>query len=104
MLEVEIQRRSGQRERLAVRRMVQAKIADLDEAFWQDMLKETVQEFKDRQIHLVRLACIGVPITKRDRLIVVMKDARVGQSDTVDVTGEIFQGIAAVCDILDVQH
>ncbi len=76
--------------------MMQAKVANFDEAVWQDVLEEAVQELKDGQGHFAGLAGIGVAIAEGDRLIVVMEDGRVGQGDTVDVAREVLQRLLAI--------
>lgn len=88
-------------------RMVKSVVSDFDEAFWQDVLKEAMNEIEDSESHLPRFAGVGVAIAERDSGLVQrgfrieMEDGGVGESDAVDVAGEVSDGIFAGADIGD---
>ena len=65
-------------------------IADFDEAFWQYMLQEAVDEIKGGQGCCFPLVGVAVFKAEGDLIIFELFDAVVGDSDSVDIRGQVF--------------
>ena len=90
---------SAQRfELLTKGRTEEAIVADLDKAFGQNVLKETVNELFGRQGAELGLVCAGGAITESDLILLHLDEAAVAEGDAKDVGREILEGGAAVAD------
>ena len=65
------------------------------------MLEEPGHEVLDRKGHAAGLAGLGVGVAEGDPALLEALDARVGEGDAVDVTGEVEGGVVTVADLLD---
>ena len=83
---------------------MKTEVANFDETFGQYMLQEAVKELEDRQADASGFACIALSVAEEHVLFIVVKDGRVGQSDAVDVTREILQGVTAITYVLDIHN
>jgi len=72
--------------------MMEAVMADTDEAFREDVLEEAMDEFFGREGHGFGLAAIAIILVgERDLGVIESKDAIVTDGDTEDIAAEIIQ-------------
>jgi len=84
------------------RRSVETVGADALEAFGQDVLEQTANEFVAVEAQLTGLAGGAFGVANGDLLAVVVEDALFGEGRLGDVAGEGFDGVAAVARFADV--
>ena len=82
--------------------MVQAEVADFDEALGQDMLEEAAEELGGFQSAGALALLLAIAITEPHTLVIGMEDRGVGDGDTIKVAGEITDGLVAGADGLGV--
>ena len=88
-MQMEIEGVALEGKRLAPGGMVQAEIADFDEAFGKDVLEEAAHEFEGSYCAGPLALILVVAVTEADGLIVGMEDSGIGDGDTIEVTREI---------------
>jgi hypothetical protein len=76
----------------------EAEVAYLHEAFWEDMLKETVDEFIGREGAELDLAGVGRAIAEGDLVVLELDETAVGDGDAEDIGGQVFEGRASIAN------
>src|SRR5690242_16062572 len=71
--------------------MPQAEVANFVEAAWQHVLEEAAHELLAAEPAGAPLAGLAVLVLDRDRLVVEIDDAGVGERDAEDVAGEVVE-------------
>jgi hypothetical protein len=86
-----MEHQTGKRQGLTLGGMVQAEVADFDEALGQDMLEEAAEELGWLQGTGVLALMFAVAEAEADGVVVCLNDGGVGDGDPVEVAGEIAQ-------------
>lgn len=83
---------------LAIRGTPQAIVANFVNTRRQHMLEKSPNELLGVDGHGLRLGCAGAPISKAHLAIVDREDSAIGNSDSVNIAGEVIEDPAAALD------
>src|ERR1019366_3945216 len=96
------QKSPGGFELLALRRTPDPIVTDFDHAWWQDMLKETVEEFVSRKSNVADLLRPVVAVAEANLAVIDGLETAVGDSDAEDVAAQIVEDLFTAARMLRV--
>ena len=73
----------------------EAVVADLHEAFGQDMLEEPADELEGTESHGSPSVAVGLLVAEEYGIVFHLQDSAVGDGDAEDIGGEVLDGVRA---------
>ena len=74
----------------------EAVVADLHEAFGQDMLEEPADELEGTESHGSPSVAVGLLVAVEYGIVFHLQDSAVGDGDAEDIGGEVLDGVRAI--------
>ena len=77
-------------------RVEEAIVADLHEAFGQDMLEEPANELEGSESHGSPSVAVGLFVSEEYGMVFHIQDSVVGDGDAKDIGGEVLDGVRTI--------